>query len=192
MAMSIYALGEAVPDVEATAYVAPGATVIGRVALAAGSSVWPAAVLRADNEPIRIGAGSNVQDGAVVHTDPGFATVVGNGVSIGHGAVLHGCRIGDGCLIGIGAVVLNGAVIGEQSLVGAGALVTEGKQFPPRSLLVGVPAKVARSLSDEEVAGIARNGDDYVARARTYRSQLRRSEGAPQAKAKELGNWQLP
>jgi carbonic anhydrase/acetyltransferase-like protein (isoleucine patch superfamily) len=170
--MSIYALGEAAPSIASSAYVAESATVVGRVTLSEGVSVWPGAVIRADNEPITVSRGSNVQDGAVIHTDPGFCTDIGEQVSVGHGAVLHGCRIGDGCLVGIRAVVLNGAEIGEQSLVGAGALVTEGKKFPPRSLLVGTPAKLVRTLSEEEVVSICHNAEEYVERSATYRSGL--------------------
>lgn len=168
--MTICALGDARPDVAVTAYVADGATVVGRVRLGAGCSVWPSAVLRADNEPIQIGAGSNVQDGAIVHSDPGFSAVIGERVSIGHGAVLHGCQIGDGCVVGIGAMVLNGAVIGAESLVGAGALVTEGKRLPPRSLLVGTPAKLVRTLSEDEVTKISRNAEEYVTRREMHRA----------------------
>jgi carbonic anhydrase/acetyltransferase-like protein (isoleucine patch superfamily) len=190
--MSIYALGDSTPNIDETAYVADAATVIGQVTLAKGSSVWPGAILRADNEPIQVGSRSNVQDGAIVHTDPGYKTVIGDGVSIGHGAVLHGCTIGDGCLIGIRSVVMNGSEIGSESLVGAGALVTEGKKFPPRSLLVGVPAKVVRTLSDEEVAGLLRNADDYVERASTYVRQLKLRAPEGNTRTDGPGNWRLP
>lgn len=157
------------PEVADSAFVAPTATLIGRVELAPDSSVFFGAVLRADRDAIRIGAGSNVQDNAVLHGDPGSPATVGSGVSIGHGAVVHGCTVEDDCLIGMHATVLNGAVIGTGSLIAAGAVVLEGTVVPPRSLVAGVPAKVRRSLSDDEVAGIRRNAETYVALARQYR-----------------------
>ena len=149
--MAIYRIDDHQPQIAADAYVVDSATVIGRVTLGPGASVWFNAVLRGDGDDIVIGAGSNVQDGAVLHVDPGFPLKVGERVSIGHQAMLHGCTIGNGSLIAIRAVVLNGAVIGEQSLVGAGAIVTEGKTFPPRSLLLGAPAKVMRELTDKDL-----------------------------------------
>ena len=157
----IVAIGGCAPRLHAESWVAPNATVIGQVTLGARASVWYGAVLRAEAEPIEIGAGTNVQDGAVVHVDPGFPARIGAGVSIGHNAVLHGCTVSDGCLIGMGAIVLNGAVVGEGSLVGAGALVPQGTVIPPRSLVAGVPAKVRRELRDEEVAGNALNSQVY-------------------------------
>ena len=173
--MSIYRLGEHSPQVHPDAYVAESATVIGQVSLAARASVWFGAVIRGDNEPIRIGAESNVQDGAVLHTDPGFPMVIEDGVSIGHQAMLHGCTIGAGSLIGIQAVVLNGAVIGRDCLVGAGAVVTERKTFPDRSLIVGAPAKVLRTLSDEDVARLlSKSAASYSERIGRYRSNLQR------------------
>jgi carbonic anhydrase/acetyltransferase-like protein (isoleucine patch superfamily) len=170
--MPIYRLGDAVPEIDASAYVAPSATVVGQVKLAAGTSVWFGTVLRGDNEPINIGPNSNVQDGAVLHTDPGYPMVLGEHVTVGHQAMLHGCTIGDGSLVGMQAVVLNGARIGRDCLVGAGALVTEGKEFPDRSLIVGSPAKVVRELSDEAVAGLRRTAQNYVERSRQYRDTL--------------------
>jgi carbonic anhydrase/acetyltransferase-like protein (isoleucine patch superfamily) len=168
-------LGEHSPQVHPDAYVAESATVIGRVSLAARASVWFGAVIRGDNEPIRIGAESNVQDGAVLHTDPGFPMVIEDGVSIGHQAMLHGCTIGAGSLIGIQAVVLNGAVIGRDCLVGAGAVVTERKTFPDRSLIVGAPAKVLRTLTDEDVARLlSKSAASYSERIGRYRSNLQR------------------
>ena len=172
--MAIYKLGDVAPIIHETAYVADAATVIGDVALAEHGSVWPQAVIRGDNEPIAIGAGSNVQDGAVLHTDPGFPLTIGAHVTIGHQAMLHGCTIGDGTLVGIQAVVMNGAVIGRQCLVGAGAVVTEGRTFPDRSLILGAPARVARPLSDDEVARMARNTTGYVERQRRYKTALER------------------
>jgi carbonic anhydrase/acetyltransferase-like protein (isoleucine patch superfamily) len=173
--MAIYRLGEHSPQIHPDAYVADSATVIGQVTLAASASVWFGAVIRGDNEPIRIGARSNVQDGAVLHTDPGFPMVVEDGVSIGHQAMLHGCTIGAGSLIGIQAVVLNGAVIGRECLVGAGAVVTERKTFPDRSLIVGAPAKVLRTLTDEDVARLlSKSAASYSERIERYRSNLQR------------------
>lgn len=149
------------PEIHDSAWVAPNATVIGGVVLHPDSSVFYGAVLRADSETITLGAGSNLQDNVVVHVDHGVPTTIGAGVSVGHGAVVHGCTIEDDCLIGMNATVLNRAVIGRESLVAAGALVLEGTVVPPRSLVAGVPAKVRRELSDEEVAGIRRNADTY-------------------------------
>lgn len=173
--MPMYRLGDDVPQVPASAFVAPNATLIGKVVLGENVSIWFNAVLRADNEPILIGAGSNVQEGAVLHNDPGFPLTVGENVTIGHQAVVHGCTIGDGALIGIGAVVLNGARIGRQCLVGAGALVTEGKEFPDRSLILGAPAKAVRTLSDEDVARLlADSAPAYARRAARYKVMLTR------------------
>jgi carbonic anhydrase/acetyltransferase-like protein (isoleucine patch superfamily) len=149
------------PRIDGTAWVAPNATIIGDVVLHPESSVFYGAVLRADSESITLGPGSNLQDNVVVHVDHGVPTTIGAGVSVGHGAVVHGCTVEDDCLIGMNATVLNHAVIGRESLVAAGALVLEGTVVPPRSLVAGVPAKVRRELSDEEVAGIRRNAETY-------------------------------
>ncbi|WP_455288729.1 gamma carbonic anhydrase family protein [Cupriavidus necator] len=170
--MTLYKLGELAPAIAGSAFVAAEATIIGRVELADNVSVWPGAVIRADNEPVTIGAGSNVQEGAVLHTDPGCPLTLGAGVTVGHQAMLHGCTVGDGALIGIQAVILNHASIGAQSLVAAGALVTEGKQFPPRSLILGSPAKAVRELTDDEVNNLRANAEDYVRRAAHYRVAL--------------------
>ncbi|WP_418318786.1 gamma carbonic anhydrase family protein [Piscinibacter sakaiensis] len=170
--MTIYRLGELTPDIPASCHVAAEATLIGRVTLGERTSVWPGAVLRADNEPIRVGDDCNVQEGAVLHTDPGFPLDLGKGVSVGHQAMLHGCSIGEGTLVGIQAVVMNGAVIGRQCLIAAGALVTEGKQFPDRSLILGAPAKAVRTLGDEELARLAGNADGYVRRGARYKAEL--------------------
>ena len=170
--MAVYRLGDKTPQLADSVYVAEEATVIGMVTLGARASVWSGAVVRGDNETIAIGAGSNVQEGAVLHADPGFPLAIGERVTIGHQAMLHGCTIGDGTLVGIQAVVLNGAVIGRNCLIGAGAIVTEGKSFPDRSLILGAPAKVARELSDEEVAGIERAAASYVERAPHFRDHL--------------------
>lgn len=172
--MPIYRLGAHTPDVAETAFVATEAVLVGQVTLCPHSSVWFGAVIRGDNEPIIIGAASNVQEGAVLHADPGFPLTVGERVTIGHQAMLHGCTIGEGSLIGIQAVVLNGAVIGKHCLVGAGAIVTERKVFPDRSLILGAPAKVVRELTDAEFANLERSAADYVLRATTYQTALER------------------
>lgn len=172
--MAIYQYDGQQPDIHESSYVAEDATVIGKVVLHEGSSVWPQAVLRGDNEVIEIGGGSNVQEGAVLHTDPGFPLKVGDNVTIGHQAMLHGCTVGDGTLIGIQAVVLNGVVIGKNCLVGAGAVVTEGKVFPDNSLIIGAPAKVVRELSEETVAKFHENARDYVERAQKHKQTLKR------------------
>lgn len=174
--MALYRLGELAPLIDSTSFVAHEATVIGRAELAAETSVWPGATIRADNEPIRIGARSNVQEGAVLHTDPGCPMTIGQNVSIGHQAMLHGCTVEDGVLIGIQAIVLNNALIGAESLVAAGALVTEGKSFPPRSLILGAPAKAVRELTQDEVNNLRANADDYARRAGDYKTMLQRVE----------------
>ena len=173
--MTIFALGDDTPQIHDSAYAADSATIIGNVVLAKDVSVWPLAVLRGDNgERIQVGEGSNIQDGAILHTDPGFTLSIGEDVSVGHQAMLHGCSVGNGTLIGIQAVVLNGASIGRNCLVGAGAVVTERKVFPDNSLIVGAPAKVLRELTETEIAGLRRNAADYVERSRRYRVQLRK------------------
>jgi carbonic anhydrase/acetyltransferase-like protein (isoleucine patch superfamily) len=160
------------PAVDATAFVAATATLIGRVTLAADSSVFYGSVLRGDTDAISIGAGSNVQDNVSMHTDEGIQLLVGSGVSIGHGAVVHGCVIEDDCLIGMGATILNRAVIGAGSLVAAGAVVLEGTVIPPGSLVAGVPAKVRRELTEEERAGVKHNAAHYVELAKAHRALL--------------------
>ncbi len=171
--MALYKLGDRSPTLAASAYVAPSANVIGNVVLAEGSSVWFGATLRGDNETIRIGVGSNVQDGTVMHTDPGFPLTLGAQVSIGHQAMLHGCTVGDGSLIGIQAVVLNAAVIGKGCLVGAGAVITERKVFADGTLILGAPAKVVRELTVEEREKLLKIAAHYVERGAYYRSHLR-------------------
>ncbi len=172
--MTIYSLGEAAPDLPAHGafWVAPGARLIGRVILRAEASVWFNAVLRGDNEAIELGPGSNVQDNCVLHTDMGFPLGIGADCTIGHMAILHGCTIGDGSLIGMGATILNGARIGRGVLVGAGALVTEGKEIPDGALVLGRPGKVARMLEPEESAELARAAQVYRANAARYREGL--------------------
>jgi carbonic anhydrase/acetyltransferase-like protein (isoleucine patch superfamily) len=148
--------------------------VVGDVRLAEESSVWYGAVLRGDTEPIQVGARTNVQDGCILHADPGYPAIVGDECVVGHNAIVHGCEIGDGCLVGMGATILNGAKIGEGSIVAAGALVPEGKEYPPRSLIVGVPAKRVKDVSEEQTADIARGVRTYVERATFHRQSLQR------------------
>jgi carbonic anhydrase/acetyltransferase-like protein (isoleucine patch superfamily) len=177
--MAVYKLGGISPSIAASAYVAPNAAVIGNAVLAAHSSVWFGATLRGDNELISIGLNSNVQDGAVMHTDPGFPLMVGADVSIGHQAMLHGCTVGDGSLIGIQAVILNAAVIGKGCLVGAGAVVTERKVFADGTLILGAPAKVVRDLTAEERENLRKAAANYVSRAAIYRKNLQLISSPP-------------
>jgi len=171
--MPIYRIEGYEPAIHPSAFIAPDAVVIGRVTIGANASVWPGAVLRGDDEPIEIGDGSNVQDGAVLHTDPGCPLVVGPNVTVGHQAMLHGCTIGAGSLIGIQVIVYNKAVIGRDCLVGLGALITEGKVFGDRSLIVGVPARRLRDLTDADVASLHANTRTYVDRRERYRTLMR-------------------
>jgi carbonic anhydrase/acetyltransferase-like protein (isoleucine patch superfamily) len=161
-------VGGSSPEVDPTAWVAPDAVLAGAVTIGPEASIWYATVIRGDGDAIRVGARSNIQDGCVLHTDPGLQLVVGEGVSVGHRAVLHGCVVEDDVLIGMGAIVMNGAHIGAGSLVAAGALVTEGTKVPPRSLVVGAPAKVRREVSDDELEMVRYNATHYVALARTH------------------------
>jgi len=172
--MAIYRLGERVPSIHPTAWVADSADLIGLVELRENASVWFNAALRGDNEPIVVGANSNVQEGAVLHTDPGSPLVIGEWVTVGHQAMLHGCTIGEGSLIGIQAIVLNGAKIGRNCLIGAGALIGEGKEIPDNSVVLGAPGRVVRQLSDEDAARIRAGTLTYVERARYYREALNR------------------
>lgn len=165
------------PTIDPTAFIAENATVIGRVTLGAGASVFFGAVIRADRDEIVLGAGSNLQDNAVLHCDSGVPTRIGSKVSIGHGAVVHGATVEDGCLIGMGATVLNRSVIGAGSLVAAGAVVLEGTVIPPGSLVAGVPAKVRRELTEEERAGIQINAQTYLELSAAYRDE-QNGEGA--------------
>jgi len=171
--IAIFSLNEDSPKISATAFIAPNATVIGQVRLGNDVSVWPSAVIRGDKDLITIEDGSNVQDGAVIHVDRGHPMSIGKNVTVGHAAVLHGCTIGEGSLIGIHATVLNDAVVGKHSIVGAGSVIPEGKRFPDRSLILGVPGKVVRELTDQEVTQITDNADDYVARSRDYAKHLK-------------------
>ncbi|HQW20462.1 MAG TPA: gamma carbonic anhydrase family protein [Rhodocyclaceae bacterium] len=171
--MPLYALGDRKPVCHADTWVAETATLIGSVILEAEASVFFGAVIRGDTDLITIGARSNIQDHAVLHTDAGIRLDIGSNVIVGHQAMLHGCSVGDGSLIGIGAIILNGAVIGKHCLVGAGAVVPEGKSYPDRSLILGTPAKVVRTLSDEEVQAQLDGAALYVARWRQYAAELK-------------------
>ena len=172
--MAIYQLKDKKPSIHPSSYVAKEATLIGDVVLHEDSSVWAGVVARGDNEPITIGRGSNVQEGTIMHTDVGCPLTLADGVTVGHQAMLHGCTIGDGSLIGINAIVLNGAKIGKNCLVGAGALVTEGKEFPDGSLIIGSPAKAVKSLSPEQIAEMNRISSHYVENALRYRNGLKK------------------
>ncbi|MCY7294126.1 gamma carbonic anhydrase family protein [Alteromonas sp. a30] len=172
----IYSLGEKTVKKDDSAFVAPGSHVIGDVRLEKDSSVWFNAVLRGDCEAITIGEGSNVQDGAILHTDPGFALTLGKGVTIGHKVMLHGCSIGDYSLIGINAVVLNGAKIGKNCVIGANALVTEGKEIPDGSVVMGSPGKVVKQLSEEQIAGLKASAQHYIDNAKQYKASLQIKE----------------
>ena len=166
--MPLYEFAGQSPSLAGGAWVAPSADVIGDVRLGADASVWFGAVIRGDNTPILIGARSNVQEGAALHSDPGAPLTVGEDVTVGHHAILHGCTVGARSLIGMGAIILNRAVIGEDCIVGAGALVTEGKTFPPGSLIVGSPARVARTLDDTARAMLLASARIYVSKAKDY------------------------
>ncbi len=172
--MAIYQLGDDAPRIDPGAWVADSATVVGRVALHAGASVWYGAVLRGDNDWITIGRHSNVQDGSVLHTDHGVPLTLGEGVTVGHQVMLHGCTVGDFSLIGIQSVVLNGAKIGRHCLVGAGSLVTEGKEFPDGSLIMGTPAKVVRMLTPEQIERLKWSAQHYVDNAERHRNGLKK------------------
>jgi len=166
--------GDKFPELSRSAWVAPGAYVVGDVRLAEESSVWYGAVLRGDTELIQVGTRTNVQDGCILHADPGYPAIVGDECVVGHNAIVHGCEIGEGCFVGMGATILNGAKIGDGSIVAAGALVPEGKEYPPRSLIVGVPAKRVKDVSEEQTADIARGVRTYVECATSHRQSLQR------------------
>jgi carbonic anhydrase/acetyltransferase-like protein (isoleucine patch superfamily) len=172
--MPLYRLDDVVPTLAPGAWAAPSADLIGDVRLGARASVWFGAVVRADNTPIIIGEETNLQDGAVGHSDPGAPLTIGARVTIGHQAIVHGCTIADDCLIGMGARILNGAVLGPECLVGAGALITEGKTFEAGSLIVGAPARVVRLLNDQERAAIRVSAAHYAEKAARYASALQR------------------
>jgi carbonic anhydrase/acetyltransferase-like protein (isoleucine patch superfamily) len=168
----IYTFEQREVTIRGTCYIADSAILIGSVVLEEHSSVWFNAVLRGDSEVITVGAESNVQDGAVLHTDPGLRLTLGRGVTVGHKAVLHGCEIGDSTLIGIGSVILNRARIGKECIIGANALIAEGKQIPDRSLVLGTPGRVARTLTDDDVAALRRSAAGYVEKSRRYLRSL--------------------
>jgi len=172
--MAIYQLGDASPDIHPSAYITESANVVGKVRIEANASVWVNVTIRGDNELITIGENSNLQEGAVLHTDPGYPLLIGKNVTVGHQAMLHGCTIGDGALIGIQAVVLNNAKIGKNCLVGAGALVTEGKEFPDNSLIIGSPAKAVKTLSEQEIANMHGAATSYVERSQLFKENLKR------------------
>lgn len=172
--MAVFALDNLTPTLHESVWVAETASVIGNIDMAEDSSVWFGAVLRGDNEPIRIGARSNIQDNAVLHSDPGQPLTIGEDVIVGHQVMLHGCTIANGCLIGIGATILNGAQIGEGSIIGAHALVTENKVIPPNSLVVGSPGRVVKTLGEAEANFLKLNAQVYVSNAKRFQNGLRR------------------
>ncbi len=169
----IWQLDGLAPEIDPTAWVAPGAHVIGRIRLAADTSVWFGATLRGDNELIDVGQGTNIQENAVLHTDMGYPLTIGAGCTIGHKAMLHGCTIGDNTLIGMDATILNGAVIGRDCLIGAGALITEGKHIPDGSLVMGAPGRVVRQLDDTAIARLRASALGYQQNARRFAAGLR-------------------
>lgn len=171
--MTLFALADVAPAVDADAWVAPDANVIGKIVLEAGSSVWFGVTLRGDNEMIHLGAGSNIQENCVCHTDIGFPLVIGINCTIGHKAMLHGCTVGDNTLIGMGATVLNGAKIGKNCLIGAGALITENKVIPDGSLVMGAPGKVVRQLDEAAIQGLTLSALHYAENAARFRRDLK-------------------
>ena len=172
--MAIYQLDDLKPSIHDSAWVADSADVMGNVTLSEDSSVWFGVVIRGDTEAITVGKGANIQDNSVLHADHGMPLVIGENVTVGHQAMLHGCTIGDGSLIGIQAVVLNGAKIGKNCLVGAGSLVTEGKEFPDGCMILGSPAKAVRQLSPEQIEGLKMSAQHYMDNARRYKAGLKK------------------
>lgn len=172
--MSIYELDGIQPQLDDSAWVADSATVLGKVTLAKDASVWFGSVIRGDTDDIHVGAGSNIQDGSVLHTDQGIPLTIGRHVTIGHQVMLHGCTIGDESLVGIGSVILNGAKIGKNCLVGARSLVTENKEFPDGSMILGSPAKVVRALTEQEIEGLRQSAKRYVDNAKRFQQGLKR------------------
>ena len=172
--MAIYQLDDLKPSVHPSAWVADNAQVVGHVSLAENTSIWFGVAIRGDTSTISVGKGSNVQDNSVLHADEGMPLVIGEGVSVGHQVMLHGCTVGNDTLIGIGAIVLNGAKIGNNCLVGAGALVTEGKEFPDGSMIIGSPAKAVRMLSPEQIEGLKMIAKHYISNATRYKSGLKK------------------
>lgn len=172
--MAVYQLDDKTPELGPDAWVAETAAVIGNVVMAENSSVWFGATVRGDNDPIVIGARSNIQDGSVCHSDPGSPLHIGEDVTVGHLAMIHGCKIGNGTLVGIGATILNGATIGENCIIGAHALVTEGKVIPDNSVVMGSPGKVVKTLSAEQAAHLKMGSQFYVSNAKRFRGGLKR------------------
>ena len=170
--MAVYELDGVAPSVAPSAWIADSAQVLGRVTLAEDSSVWFGVVIRGDTDHIRVGRGSNIQDGSVLHADEGQPLEIGDNVTVGHKVMLHGCTVGDGSLIGIGAIVLNGAKIGKGCIVGAGALVTEGKEFADGSMILGSPAKAVRELTPTQQQGLRQSAQHYVDNAARFRTGL--------------------
>lgn len=170
--MPAYKLGTLTPELDPQSWIAPNAVVIGQVVMKKDASLWWHCTVRGDTDRIIIGEGSNIQDGSTVHTNRGIVVNIGDHVTVGHGVILHGCTIGDYCLIGMGATILNHVSIGRQSIVGAHSLLPEGKQYPERSLILGSPAKVIRELTDEEVARLAGTAERYVANWKRYQQEL--------------------
>jgi len=171
--MTLYMLDGHSPQLHSDTWVAPDANIIGRVMLDVGASVWFGSTLRGDNEPINVGAGTNVQENCVFHTDAGFPLVIGINCTIGHKAILHGCTIGDNCLIGMGATILNGAKIGKNCLIGAGALITESKEIPDGSLVMGAPGKVVRQLDEAAIQDLTYSAEHYQENMRRFRAGLK-------------------
>lgn len=170
--MTLYALDGIAPDIAQDSWIAPDANLIGKIVVEEGTSVWFGCTLRGDNEEIRIGTGSNVQENSVLHTDMGYPLVIGAGCTIGHKAMLHGCTIGENSLIGMGATVLNGAKIGKNCLIGANALITEGKEIPDGSLVMGAPGKVVRQLDEAAIEGLRKSAINYQKNMRRFRAGL--------------------
>lgn len=170
--MTVFSLDGIVPEIAEDSWIAPDANVIGKIVIEAGASVWFGVTLRGDNEVIHVGAGSNIQENSVLHTDMGFPLIIGKGCTIGHKAMLHGCTIGDNSLIGMGATVLNGAKIGRNCLIGAGALITEGKDIPDGSLVMGTPGKVVRQLDEDAIEGLKQSAIGYQNNMRRFRAGL--------------------
>lgn len=174
--MPIYELDGAQPELPASGnfWIAPDAVLIGKVKLEEGASVWFGSVLRGDNEPITVGERTNIQDGCILHTDPGYPLVIGRGCTVGHNAIVHGCIIGESCLIGMGATLMNGSKVGARSVVGANSLVSEGKEFPDNSLIVGAPARAIRKVEDATLKHIEQASEIYFNRWRKYAGKLKR------------------
>lgn len=170
--MTLYALDGVAPEIHEDSWIAPDANVIGKIVVEEGGSVWFGCTLRGDNEEIRVGKGSNVQENCILHTDMGYPLTIGEGCTIGHKAMLHGCTIGNNTLIGMGATILNGAKIGDNCLIGAGALVTEGKEIPDGSMVLGAPGKVVRQLDEATIEGLRKSAIGYQNNMRRFRAGL--------------------